>query len=197
MCEPMRKYRLVTDVANGLPNKFLTLTTRFVEGGDPVAEARRQGEAFTILVRRIRKRWPSCKFAFFAVREATNKGWPHLHVALRSPWIDQVWLSEQWKELTGSFVVDIRVVRQVGNVAKYLAKYIGKSPQRFGTTKRYWSSRNWNDVKRSLERPRGDWNSDWFICRDTICRLAENYFLRGWEVSMEGRHGYFEARAPP
>jgi len=197
MCEPVRKARLCRDVADGLPNKFLTLTTRYVEDGDPVAEARRQGEAFAALVRRIRKHWPGQEFAFFAVREATDQGWPHLHVALRAPFLPQAWLSEQWKALTGSFVVDIRKVWRVGNVAKYLAKYIGKAPHRFGTTKRYWSSRNWCDVIQPSEEKREDWNSRWHIVRETVSRLAEHYYLMRWDVSMGGRLGGFEARKPP
>ncbi len=197
ICEPMRKHRLCKDVADGLPTKFLTLTTRYVEGGDSVAEARRQGDAWAILIRRIRKRCAGQVVAYFVVREATKQGWPHLHVALRSPFLPHKWLKSQWEALTGSFVVDIRKVYQVGNVASYLAKYIGKAPHRYGTTKRYWSSRNWHDVCEAPEARREDWNSRWFIVRESLQRLQEHYYLKRWRLEYTGRWGYFEARAPP
>jgi len=197
MCLPIRIARLVKDVADGLPQRFLTLTTAAVEGADPVTEARRQTEAFAILIKRIRHRCAGQEVAFFVVREATQRGWPHLHVALRSPYLPQAWLSAQWKALTGSPGVDIRKIYSTANAAKYLAKYLGKSPHRFGTTKRYWSSRNWRDVIQGLEVQPTDWSSQWFIVRENIGKIAENYFLRGWKVEMRGRFGYFEARAPP
>ncbi len=197
ICIPRRKARLVSEVADGLPTKLMTLTTRAVEGGDPVAEARRQGDAFAALVRLIKKRCRGEEFAFFAVREATKRGWPHLHVAMRAPFLSWRWLSENWDRLSGSPGVDIRKVNQSTNAAKYLAKYIGKEPHRFGSTKRYWCSRNWRDVVKEREFRRADWDSRWFIVMRHIGDLAEGYWLKRWEVTMEGRFGFFEARAPP
>ena len=197
LCVAMRKARLVNDVANGLPSKLLTLTTRAVEGGDHVAEARRQGEALAVLIRRIRRRCAGHEVAYFAVREAHRSGWPHMHVALRSPYLPWAWLVEQWEGLTGSRGVDIRAIYQAGNAARYLAKYIGKAPHRFGTTKRYWSSRNWLDVVPEREPEPSDWAAVWFLDRRAIAEIAETYWMRRWEVSMGGRCGYFEARAPP
>lgn len=197
LCLPLRKARLVSDVADGLPTKLLTLTTRAVDNGDEVAEARRQGDALAVLIKRIRKRCAGHEIAYFAVREATKRGWPHLHVALRAPFLDWAWLVEQWEALTGSRGVDIRAVYQAGNAARYLAKYIGKEPHRFGATKRYWSSRNWRDVVAEPERAPNDWETVWVIVMRPIGALAETYWMRRWEVSMEGRYGYFEAQAPP
>lgn len=196
-CVGRRKKRLVRQVTNGVPNKFLTLTTSFVEGSDPVQEAHRQGVTLGKLIRRIKKRLGDQCFAYFVVREATKRGWPHMHLALRSPYIPQKWLSEQWEILTGSPGVDIRAVYQVGNVASYLAKYIGKSPHRFGTTKRYWYSRNWFDVMPEREPPDINWNSRWWIVPRAVVELAQEYYLRRWDVDMHGALGFFEARAPP
>ena len=197
MCLPLRKARLVSDVADGLPTKLLTLTTRAVAGGDAVAEARRQGEALGALMKIMRKRWPGLHIAYFAVREATKQGWPHLHVALRSPYIPQPWLKATWLALTGSPGVDIRRIYGAGNAAKYLAKYIGKDPHRFGTTKRYWYSRNWFDVRPDPKPDTGDWNSKWHLVVEHVGRLAEAAWMQGWQVEMHGSMGYFEARAPP
>lgn len=197
MCLPMRKGRLVNDVADGRPSKLLTLTTRFVEGADPVLEARRQGAAFVILIRLIRKRYSRHEIAYFVVREATKRGWPHLHVALRSPILDWTWLVETWEKLTGSRGVDIRRVYETASAAKYLAKYIGKAPHRFGTTKRYWSSRNWFDVRPERKLPDRSWSQRWEIVDQRVCEIAETYWLRRWVLTLAGSLDYFEARAPP
>jgi len=139
-CNKRKRWLLILDIVRGRPNKLLTLTTRFVEGGDPVAEAARQAAAFKLLVKRIRYRWPGRLEGFFAVREATERGWPHLHVALRSRFLEWAWLTTQWQELTGSGGVDIREIHGVEGSAKYIAKYLGKEPQKFGSLKRYWQS---------------------------------------------------------
>lgn len=196
-CLPMRKARIVKDVAAGQPTKLLTLTTRVIEGGDPVAEARRFTVWFAQLIRRIKKRCPGQEIAYFVVREATLQGWPHIHVALRSPFIPWKWLTEQWQEISGSPGVDIRAIYKSADAAKYLAKYIGKDPHRFGGTKRYWHSRNWFDV-RPDPRPRsGDWDSKWSIQRIHVTELRLLAWLKGWEVSYGGGWQYFESRAPP
>jgi len=196
-CLPMRKARLVKDVVAGQPNKFMTLTTRAVEGGDPVAEAQRQTVWFAQYIRLIKKRYPGIDIAYFVVREATQQGWPHMHVALRAPFIARKWLSETWETLTGAWNVDIKAIYQSGDAARYLAKYIGKNPHRFGTTKRYWHSRNWFDVRPEPEKPTGDWNSRWWIVPQRVVELAQAAWLKGWEIEMKGGYGYFEARAPP
>lgn len=196
-CLPMRKARLVSDVADGYPTKLLTLTTRAVPGGDAAAEARRQGEALYQLIRLMKKRLQGAGLAYFAVREATKRGWPHIHVALRCPYIDQPWIKRTWEALTGSPGVDIRAIYKSHDAAKYLAKYIGKDPHRFGTTKRYWHSRNWFDVRPAPKRPTGDWDSKWRLVRESIARLAELAWMQGWAPDFQGSMGYFEARAPP
>ena len=196
-CLPMRTARLVSDVADGLPTKLLTLTTRAVPGGDRVAEARRQGEALARLMRLLRKRCKNQEVAYFAVREATKQGWPHIHVALRCPYVDQPWIKRTWHALTGSAGVDIRAIWKSTNAAEYLAKYIGKDPHRFGTSKRYWHSKNWFDVRPAPEPPSGDWDSKWHVVREHIAKLAEVAWMRGWRPDFQGSMGYFEARAPP
>ena len=196
-CLPMRTAQLIRDIAVGEPTKLLTLTTRSVEGGDAVAEARRFTEWFAQFIRLIKKRYPAEKIAYFVVREAHKSGWPHIHVALRAPFIDQQWLSTTWEALTGSDNVDIRKIYGAGNAARYLAKYIGKNPHRFGTTKRYWHSRNWFDPAPASERRPGEWDSVWRIVPEYLGKLAENAWMQGWEVIMYGSFDYFEARAPP
>ncbi|GAJ21207.1 unnamed protein product, partial [marine sediment metagenome] len=57
-----------------------------------------------------------------------KKGNPHIHVAARCRYIPQAWLSNQWRDLTGSPVVDIRAVKDPARTAGYVTKYMLKSP---------------------------------------------------------------------
>lgn len=57
----------------------------------------------------------------------TNRWHPHLHVLCVGAWISQSSLSSAWDQITGgSFVVDIRAVKDVDTVAAYVVKYATK-----------------------------------------------------------------------
>jgi len=80
---------------------------------------------------------------FLAVIEATQAGEPHVHIIMRAPFIPQAWLSDWMAKRMDSPIVWIEAVDQRRKLATYVAKYCGKSPQRFGTLKRYWTSAKW------------------------------------------------------
>lgn len=80
---------------------------------------------------------------FLAVIEAQKNGNPHLHIIARMPYVPQAWISSRMSALIGAPICDIRDVAARKKLANYIAKYCGKDPQRFGTCKRYWTSRNW------------------------------------------------------
>ncbi len=197
MCLPLRRGGLIRDVVDGEPTKFLTLSTRWTAGGDPVTEAQRQTLWLAALFRRMRKAWPSKDFAYYVVREGTKRDWPHLHIAMRNIYVSSGWISRTWQEITGSDNIKIKRIYGSKGAAKYLAKYIGKNPMRFGTTKRYWSSKNWLDPRPERKPRDDDWNTKWWIVHVRWMELAELYALRGWDFRLGGEFGYFEARAPP
>lgn len=197
LCLPLRKRQLVRDACDGLPDRLLTLTTRRVEGADPDQEALRQGRCFARLVKAIRKAHPGKEVAYFAVREATKAGWPHLHVLLRAPYLDWNWLRATWLQISGSPGVDIRKIYDPTKAARYVAKYIGKSPHQFGTAKRYWSSRGWSLAGDPAPRPGRGWSSLWQRTDTRLGQLAETYWLRGWTFVRGPSLDYFEARSPP
>lgn len=109
----------------GKANRFMTLTLRADETKLPIEMARDLKRAFARLVPRIRKAWG--EFEYLLIFELTKKRTPHVHILVRSGFIPQVWLSDQWKSLTGAFRVDIRKIRAEADVARYMTKYVGKS----------------------------------------------------------------------
>lgn len=142
-CAPNRKRRLIAEACGGLPNKMLTLTSRRHGGTTAPEAARALAHAWRLLRLRAMRRYRLKDLPFIAVFEATKLGWPHLHILLRGPWLDQAWLSEQMSQLTDSPNVDIRKIDNPGRAASYVAKYIGKEPTKFETCKRYWKSKQY------------------------------------------------------
>jgi hypothetical protein len=105
------------------------------------------------------------------VREETDEGWPHLHIAWRGPYLDQAWLSEQWERLSGSKIVDIRLVQDQGRAAAYMAKYMGKGPKKFGDAKRYWQSESYRIDPKFEPQPLPDMGGPW---------IRSSLTLYGW-----------------
>jgi len=158
-CQPTRKRQLQQLAWRGRPNKFITLTTNTEAFDDAETAARCLIEAW----RFIRKKLESIghffdgdgskgsfgKVEFLAVFEETpSNGYPHLHIIARCGYIPQEWLSRVMQNFMASPIVDIRKVRSSKQIANYVTKYIGKAPGKFGTCKRYWASRAWQQGKK-------------------------------------------------
>lgn len=156
VCRPRRYWKLVCDIQSGHPNRFITITCRTGAFPTPELAAAAQSYAWKVVIQRWRRLKQSNKAEYFVVREATAEGWPHLHIAWRGPWIDQEWLSEQMAELLDSPIVSVEAIKNPQDCARYLAKYLGKAPHKFGNGNRYWKSRNYlpeNRAKRQSVFP--------------------------------------------
>jgi len=152
-CLPVLRKRLQRRIREGRPNKLLTLTLRRVEGGDPIAAAGQLMGWWDTFAKRVRRHVGDSEFQYLHVKEGTRKGWPHLHVALRMKSVDHTLLRQWWEEITGAFQIDIRAVKSVKGVAKYLAKYLTKDLVKFGTYRVWSCSRGWT-VDREAEPKR-------------------------------------------
>lgn len=68
--------------------------------------------------------------AFIEIKVGERSGlWhPHLHLVVDASWLDQRELSQEWLKVTGdSSIVDVRLVKDFGHVAHYVAKYVAKA----------------------------------------------------------------------
>ena len=186
-CAPHRRRRLIDEVKRGKPNRFLTLTIQRTPGASPLAARQELSRALPLLLAWCKREY-RCEIAWFSVVEATKAGWPHLHVALRCPvFLPQRAISERWKKLTGSSIIDIRLIKGAGQAAAYVAKYIGKAPHRFGTSKRYWRSQNW------ILEPREENEADprliggWVLSTEPLEHWIEVWqFQPGFDCSIRG-----------
>ena len=157
-CAPQRKRQLVAKGISGSPNRLITLTSRHRKDQTPEDAAKALVRAWRIIRSTIKKKNPREKVEFLAVFEETKTGWPHLHILVRSAWLDQRWLSAQMARLTDSPIVDIRAVHNQRGVASYVSKYIGKAPGKFGTLKRYWTSQAYELINKIAGRKKVTWS---------------------------------------
>jgi hypothetical protein len=123
----------IADAAKRLPAtraKLVTLTMRSTSC--PLVE---QVTNLWSAFRKLRQRtfWKALVEGCIAVLEVTYNDktcqWhPHLHLVCSSTFIDQQKLSSEWLKCTkSSMIVDVRAIRDVSDVAKYLTNYLTKT----------------------------------------------------------------------
>lgn len=151
-CAKGRKRKLIGEVREGIPERFITLTVNPAWFDSPEDRARRLVAAWRLIRRRFLKRWPNLTCEFMAIFEKTQLGEPHLHIVQKGGYIPQRWLSQQMEQIMGAPVVDIRYVKNKGKIAWYVSKYVGKEPHQFGTLKRYWRSLKYLAITRKEKR---------------------------------------------
>jgi len=133
-CLPCAQTRSHTIAANVLPHvqrgqcRFITLTLRHSE--DRLAtQIDRLYQCFKLL--RCDPLWRETQtggVAFLEIKRSSAGHWhPHFHVISQGSYIDVRELSAAWRQITGdSFIVDIRYVRDEGQVLRYVTKYASK-----------------------------------------------------------------------
>jgi len=181
-CAPGKKWHLIQDIANGEPDRFITITCREGQFATPEEAAREQRYAFKKAVQNWRRLDPNNKCEYGVVREAHENGQPHMHVAWRGGWIDQAWLSNEMGRFINSPIVWVEKITNKRNAAYYISKYLGKGPHQFGTLKRYWFSKGYRRKHKAKPepifrkelrfRPRG---RTMYQVRDELDRLNVDY----------------------
>lgn len=191
-CAGQRQRQLVAKACAGHPTRLITLTSRRSGNEIPHSAAQALVRAWRLIRRQIRRDDPSNRVEFLAIFEQTKTGWPHLHILVRSAWIDQAWLSRQMQRLTNSPIVDIRAIHSKRGAAKYVAKYTAKGPGKFGTLKRYWASKAWEVVP--YVKRQG--SSGWEVQRMSLTSWMDAWRTFGWTVELVD-HMRARARPPP
>jgi hypothetical protein len=145
-CRELLRRRLLDRAIGGQPTTFLTLTTNSDAYKDPDDAADALYHSFIHLIRAIRKRYPYAYIQYLYVWERTKKGYPHLHVLLRAPYIPQQWISDFMERRMRSPVVWIEAIRSSKKVAAYVSTYLGKEPYKFPGHRR-WAQSAWYDMR--------------------------------------------------
>ena len=145
-CAQANRHRVMHHARCGRPNMFLTLTCDPKRHADPDSAAREMKRGLVALRRRIERRWKVKNIPFIVVYEKTKKGWPHMHLLLRAPFMHWKVLRAMWEDITGAFEVDVRFIKKASQVLFYVTKYIGKDLHAFAGCKRWWRSHNYEDL---------------------------------------------------
>lgn len=152
-CGPWRQNCLMARCIDGHPNRFITITCRVGEFGSPAGNARAISRAWRLTMQNWRKLKSWNKGEYICVFEPHVSGWPHLHILFKGAWVSQRWLSSQMAKYLNSPIVDIRRIKSEKQAAFYVAKYFSKGPQKFGNSKRYWTSKNWPKLSTTGAEP--------------------------------------------
>jgi len=168
VCSPRRRKQLQALAASGLPERFVTLTVNPAVGDSPEERLKLLAHAWRLAVKRYRREHGKDSLEYIAFVEATKAGEPHLHILVRSGWIDHDWLSSVMGELINAPVVDVRKLKGLAQAVWYVTKYVTKAPARFGASKRYWTSSNYDETAEEYEADRQRQILEWRVVRITL-----------------------------
>lgn len=108
------------------------------------------------------------KVHYMSFAEETKRGEPHLHILLRSPYIPQLWISQQMNEMIKSPIVWIEQIKNTKQAIGYVSKYVSKAPAQFGKSRRYW-------ISRGYEVNKGDRDIKPVVFRKSIRVVRQRY----------------------
>lgn len=183
--------------ACGAPNTFITLTTSTKTGPTPAARAAALVKAWRQFVRKARKHYGYATIPYFAVFEATKLGQPHLHILCRVRWIDQRFISAFMRDEIGAPIVDIRRCTSASAGARYIAKYIGKAPGKFGTCKRYWQTKDYRKLNLETPDPPEFAGGGWHKEPISIANLLLHHTIQRHQVEKIGPIYKITTTGPP
>lgn len=143
-CGKFQRRRLRRRLIAGTPDTFATLTTNPNLFTTPEAAFKQASLAINRLFKVLRRHYPRRRIEYALVWETTKKGWPHAHILLRAPFIPQAFLSRTWERLSGARIVDIRRLRNEGEAAAYVTKYVTKDPSVPPGYRRYRTSQGFS-----------------------------------------------------
>lgn len=184
-CAPMNRRLLIRRGMKGQPNTFITLTVNPAFGDSPIDRARRLADAWRKYRRKYRRQYPSEKLPFLAVFEKTKLGEPHLHIIARSRWVDQKELSDFMRQELGAPVVWIERISKLAKVVWYVTKYVGKSPERFGSLKRFWSSLDYINFCNLEDAPLKVFGEAWLRFRHDLSWVARQLEADGIDYEWQ------------
>jgi hypothetical protein len=183
-CAPIRRKQLQAQAASGSPTTLITLTSPYGCTETPDEAARRLVNAWRLTLQAGQREGVFPRLQYIAIFEETRKGWPHLHILTRAPYIPQSWLSENMRKFGDAPIVDIRRVYNARHAARYVAKYVSKAPKRYNGCKRYWRTHGYDLNPRTVERLDPTASVGW-LSRNDVHTLAyvleKSHYVVQWE----------------
>lgn len=195
ICHNYNRMKVMHAARRGQPNLFMTLTCNPANFSSPDEAARDMKRGLSALRRRIARRWKVKNIPFIVVYEKTKKGWPHMHLLMRAPFMHWKVLRAMWQEISGAHQVDVRFIRKATQVLFYVTKYIGKELHAFEGCKRWWRSHNYEELK---DEPWADpgLGGEWRKEFTTLDRWVDQLITAGAIIVKRERLKVFWLRPP-
>jgi hypothetical protein len=172
--------QLQARIINGKPTVMITLTEKPNSDLSPAAQAKQQTRSLKKFLARLRRHTSLKKIPYIWHREATQRGTSHLHILMRlQVFVDQEWISDTWRTLTGSYIVWINTIKDDLATTIYVTKHVAKDPGKFGNCKRFFASDDWAlpTVFERAELP--DLGAPWGFVRESAAALMHKCLMRG------------------
>lgn len=182
-CDPCgkRKTRLLAHrIALSPGRRFLTLTMRPQPNTSPQSQLDALNDSWRSLWKRIRRAHGPRALGYVKIVELHKSGRPHLHLCIATPFIHQRWLSRNWAELTGSPIVDIRLVKSERGIARYLSKYLTKSLASIAHRRRWSQSSKFLPPTPPTVLEEGELPWKWRFARGDVFAIGEQLAGEGW-----------------
>ena len=182
-CDPCGKKKarvLAHRIATSRANRFLTLTCRPNPDATPAEQLDMMNAAWRDLWKRFRRRYGRLCRGYVKIVELHASGAPHLHIAIAAPFIPQTSISAAWAELTGSPIVDIRVVRTEQGIARYLSKYLTKATHAVARRRRWSQSYKFLPKPEEHQPEKEEVPPRYFYSRHSLAELHESLLGQGY-----------------
>lgn len=173
-------------VLSGKPSKMLTLTIRPNPKETPRETYVRSRSSISRLYQTLRRHAGEWEAATFLERHGS--GFPHWHALVRGNWVPIELVRSTWRDLTGSFIVDLRRIKDPRVATRYVSKYVTKQlsnliKNRLGRILTF--TRSYLPEKESLEKRTG---MRWTWVKRHPEAVAASYGT-DCKISWEGRVG--------
>jgi hypothetical protein len=127
-CGPKLLNRWRNIIADGKPERHIVLTCDPKRFASPAHAIMAMNRAWTRLLEMLRdpKNGFPIRMEYVRVWELQEKGWPHMHIAQRGPYIPFAWLRYWWNALGIGTHVHIKEIPNPLAIAREVVKYITK-----------------------------------------------------------------------
>ncbi len=123
-CKIPKALRLREKICSGDPERMITLTSNPAASSTPSESITLMKAGWVRLLNKIRQHTKG--FQYVLIWELTKRGWPHIHIAFRGPYISHAFLKYWWNAFTGAPVVNITQIKSPRHASRYIAKYFVK-----------------------------------------------------------------------
>lgn len=123
-CADFKRRVWTAKIISGHPERWFTLTMQNDDDHPLAHQAQVAIAAWPKLVRLIRKKYG--KFEYARCTQVGKNGGFHFHVPYTGEYIPQQWLSQAWRSLTGSYIVEISWMASNAKIASYVARYVAR-----------------------------------------------------------------------